>query len=175
MNGRFGRIVQWAVITATVSVVLSIIRDKLGFLGDIVAGFIGGAWEVLTFLTVPVILEEDLGPIPALKRSGHLFKQTWGENLVGNLGLGLLGVVLVLPAVGLGVLAVLSGQAALIIVGGGIAVVWILCASMVMAALSGIYRAALYRFAVDGRVPTAFDGIDFEHAFRSKRKDRTDA
>src|SRR5690606_6938929 len=106
----FGRIVQWAVITATVSVVLSIIRDKLGFLGDIVAGLVGGAWEVLTFLTVPVILDEDLGPISALKRSGQLFKQTWGENLVARLGLGLLGVVLMLPTFALGAIAIVSGQ-----------------------------------------------------------------
>ena len=40
---------------------------------------------------------EDLGPDHALKRSGTLFKQTWGENIVAQLGFGLLGFVALLP------------------------------------------------------------------------------
>jgi len=168
VNARFGRIVQWSLITATVSIILSVIRNRLGFLGAVISGLIGGAWEVLTFLTVPVILEEDAGPIKALRRSGTLFKQTWGENLVANIGLGVLGVLLVLPALVIGAVAIMSNSAPVMIPLLGIALVWLLCASMVLATLSGIYRAALYRFAVDGRVPAAFEGIDMAHAFKAK-------
>ena len=52
----------------------------------------------MTFLTVPIIVFEDVGPINALKRSGHLLKQTWGENLMAQIGLGLIGLLAFLPA-----------------------------------------------------------------------------
>jgi len=41
--------------------------------------------------------------------------------------------------------------------------------TIVVSALSGIYRTALYRYAVDGRAPTAFAGTDFASAFTTKR------
>lgn len=49
-------------------------------------------WNVLrsaTLLAIPVLVVEGIGPIEAVKRSGGLLKRTWGEHVVGNLGIGL--------------------------------------------------------------------------------------
>ena len=39
---------------------------------------------------------------------------------------------------------------------------------MVVSALSGIYRTALYHYAANGQVPGEFSGIDFDAAFRRR-------
>jgi hypothetical protein len=167
-NTRLHRILPWALVSATVSIIMEAIEERLGFLGQIIAGLIGAAWNVVTFLTVPIIVFEDAGPVTALKRSGHLLKQTWGENLMAQIGLGLIGLLAFLPGLVVGGLGVAAGGAigVLIIV---VAVLYLAVAASVVAALSGIYRTALYRYAVDGQVPAAFAATDMEHAFGARK------
>ena len=167
-NERLPRLLPWAVVTATVSIILSQL-ERQGWVGAIVANLLGMAWAVVTFLTVPIIMLEDLGPVAALKRSGTLFKQTWGENLVAQAGFGLFGFLLFLPAIAVAALGIATGSGVVAGVAIGIAVAWIAIVMVVLSALSGIYRTALYRYAVDGRAPTAFAGTDFASAFTTKR------
>ena len=49
----------------------------------IIAGLLGAAWSVLTFLTVPIIVFEDVGPVNALKRSGSLLILEGGDVVRG--------------------------------------------------------------------------------------------
>jgi len=156
------RILPWAIVTATVSVILRAIEERAGMLGRIVAGLAGVAWSLVTFLVVPVLVVEDIGVFDAVKRSGTMFKQTWGENVIARVGFGLVGFVLALPAIaviGLGFTA--GGAAAVVAIALGVA--WILMATLVMSALNGIFQTALYRFAA-GLSTGAFDG-DLNTAF----------
>ena len=54
-------------------------------------GLIGTAWAVATYLAVPSLAVEGVGPIEALKRSAGLIRKTWGEGFVGNIGIGWIG------------------------------------------------------------------------------------
>jgi hypothetical protein len=168
-NARLHRILPWAIVSATVSMIIQAIEERFGFLGRIIGALLGAGWAVLTFLTVPIIVFEDVGPIVALKRSGHLLKQTWGENLFAQIGLGLVGFVAALPAVVVGVLGAAAGTLVITVPLVAIAAAWLAIVAAVMAALSGIYRTALYRYAMDGQVPAPFAGLDIEHAFGPKR------
>ena len=68
---------------------------------------IGFAWSVATFLVVPVLVVEKVGPLDAIKRSASLLRKTWGEQLVGNFGIGLVfGLLVLLVVLLLGVGAV---------------------------------------------------------------------
>jgi hypothetical protein len=163
------RILPWALVSATVSIIIEAIEERFGFLGRIIAGLIGAAWNVVTFLTVPIIVFEDVGPVTALKRSGHLLKQTWGENLMAQIGLGLIGLIAFLPGIIVIALGVMAGDMLVTIPLIAVAAVYLAVAASIVSALSGIYRTALYRFAVDGQVPPAFASTDMEHAF-GKRK-----
>ena len=49
------------------------------------------AWTLAAFLTVPVLVAQDVGPVEAVKESAALLKRTWGEGLIGNGGIGLVG------------------------------------------------------------------------------------
>ncbi len=174
-SARAGRILPWAIVQATVSAVIQAIEERFGIVGTIVASLVGAAWSVVTFLTVPIIVFEDVGPVNALKRSGSLLKQTWGENIIGQGGLGLLMLLPMLLAFGIGALGVVSGTAVVAVPLIAVAVVILLVATVVVNALSGIYRTALYRYAVDGQVPSAFAGADLEHSFGPRKRNRSSA
>jgi len=168
-NARLTRILEWSAVVATVSIIIDATEERFGFVGDLVAGLVSAAWSVVTFLAIPIIVLEDLGPLRALKRSGVLLKQTWGENIAGNAGFGLLGLLAVfLPAALLVALGAASGTAIVAVPLIAVAVVYALLGATVMSALSGIFRTALYRYAVDGRVPEAFAGAGIEESFVPK-------
>jgi len=168
-NSRAGRLLPWAIISATVSWIIQSLEQRAGLVGRIIIGALGLAWSVLTFLTVPIIVFEDVGAVTALKRSGTLLKQTWGENLFAQLGFGLLALGPVLLALLVGVLAVISNILVVQIVGVAVAVLIVVVASVVIYALGGVYRTALYRYAVDGEVPAAFAGVGLETAFGPRK------
>jgi len=160
-------LLPWAVLSATVSVALRALEERFGILGRIVGSLIGLAWSLVTFLVLPVLVIEQLGPIQAVKRSAELFKRTWGENVMVNAGIGLVALVATLvgalPCV---LLIAIGGPIAII---GIIALVaWVIAVQIVAAALTGILQMALYRFAVDGTVP-GFDLDQLRGAFRPRR------
>ncbi len=96
---RIGVILQWAVLAATVGVILNTLQERLGFLGKIVVGLIGMVWSIATYFVVPVLAFENLPPIEAVKRSGAIIKERWGESLSANMGFGvffLLGYLVIL-------------------------------------------------------------------------------
>jgi hypothetical protein len=170
-NSRLHRLLPWAVVTATVTMVLQAIEERFGIVGTIVARLVGLAWNLVTFLVVPILVLEDLGVGDALKRSKDLFKKTWGENVIGQGGLGIVGFLAMIPGVLLVAIGASMGTAGLILF-GAVGVAWIIASAVIVSALSGIYRTALYHFAAYGQVPGEFSGIDFDNAFRRRGRSR---
>ncbi len=104
---RIGPILGYAAIAATVGVILSYLKNKENnFIVRWVASGLGVAWTLATFLVVPVLVAENVGPIDALKQSVTLLKRTWGENAIGNVGVGLAFGMLMFAAVLIGVVLV---------------------------------------------------------------------
>jgi hypothetical protein len=167
-NSRMHRLLPWAIVTATVTMILQAIEERFGIVGRIVAGLVGLAWNLVTFLVVPILVLEDLAVRPAITRSKDLFKKTWGENVIGQGGLGLVGMLAVIPGVLLVMIGVGIGTVGLVVF-GAIGVVWIVVAAVAVSALSGIYRTALYHFAAHGQVPGEFADIDFNDAFKPRQ------
>ena len=155
---RFARenmssILGYAAIAATVGVVLNVLsrRDDIG--SQIVGAIGGAAWSITTFLVVPVLVVERVGPVDALKRSATLLKRTWGEQLIGNAGIGLFTGLLIVVAVALGAgliaLAAATGSAVAIGIAVVLAVMVVGLVAAVSSALDTIYRAAVYRYATN--------------------------
>lgn len=165
-------ILGYAAIAATIGLILRMIEEKAGWIGKIVVGLIGLAFTVATFLVVPVLVTKNIGPIDAVKESAQLLKKTWGENIIGNSGLGLvfalLYVVLGVVAVGLFVLVAASKSVVLMAIIGTLAVVAFMLLSLVHASLQGIYAAALYRYCTDGNAGEDFSVDLMQDAFKIK-------
>ncbi len=167
---KAGAFVPWALLSATVSVALRLVEQRMGIVGRIIVSLVGIAWNLLTYLVVPVlVLEEGLTTGRAVKRSSALFKQTWGENVIGNASFGLFTFLVVLSALALFLLGVASQSAVLVVSLGVLAAVWLVVGVEALAAMSGIYRVALYRYALDGRAPAAYGAFDFDGAFRARK------
>lgn len=166
---RVGRILPWALVSATVSIVLRAIEERAGVVGRIVVGIAGVAWSLVTFLVIPVLVIEGVGVGDAVKRSGALFKQTWGENVAAQVGFGLIGFLAMLPAF-LVVAVTVAAGGAVVVIGVAVAVLWVLTVAMVLSALSGIFQTALYRYAAGvGSDAGAFGSTELQAAFAPKR------
>mgnify|MGYP006969383255 CR=1 FL=1 len=167
---RMGAILGYAVLSATVGMVLRMISERGGIFAKIAAAVAGMAWTLATYLAVPVLVTKDVGPIDAVKESAAIFKRTWGEQVAANFGLSwamffafvgwtgvvvaavyissMIGAVAVIPALVVGV----SGYVFLALLGS---------------ALGGIYTAALYRYAMTGDTGE-FQADILGNAFRTK-------
>src|SRR5436190_24108713 len=98
-SARLPVIAGWALVSATVGVVLRIIEDRSEKVGRFVAGLLGMAWTLVSFLVIPILVVENKGPLLALKESTKLLKKTWGEQLTGSFSFGLVFFLMSIPAV----------------------------------------------------------------------------
>ena len=167
---KVGTIFGYTLIAATVGLLLRMIGERMGLVGRIVSGLIGVAWTVASFLVVPVLVSRDIGPVDAVRESATLLKQTWGENLISNAGIGFVFGFAYL---------VLGGIAALLISASmnnppvlftliGIFVVCAMLLTLTQAALQGIFSVVLYRYAADGKNPDGFPPGALNEVFAPK-------
>jgi hypothetical protein len=172
-TARIGSILGYSAIAATVGVIIQLIRSKSNTAGDIGAGLLGAAWGVATFLVVPVLVAEDVGPTDALRRSGSLLKKTWGEQIGGNVSLGLISflAMLVVGLVGALLIWLAAALGSSIAIGGAITLLIIAIAviAVIFSALNAIYKAAVYEYAADGIAASAFGQDALSNAFVAKR------
>ena len=172
-TSRLGAIVGYALIAATVGMILRAIEERVGFIGKIIVSLLGIGWTIATYMVVPVLAARDVGPIDAVKESATLLKKTWGENVIGQAGLGLafgfilfglfvVGGVLVIGAAMTQNVYLIAVVLVAVIIAIGIAI-------LVQGALSGIYAAALYRYASGGQMTAGFDSNAMKLAFAPKK------
>jgi hypothetical protein len=154
---RKGTILQWALVAATVGMILRTIEERMGLIGRLVMRIIGFAWALACYFVVPVLAFEDLTPVQAVKRSSKLFKDTWGEKVVGGFSFSLVSMVLTLPGIGIFVAAIILGGVKGGLIGFAFFILYLMMLSVMMSAVQGIFNAALYRYACFKQVPPAFD------------------
>ena len=156
-------LVLWALITATVTIILLALRAAARRLPlvELLLRMVGGVWEFLTFFVVPVIVSENEGPISGIKRSASIVRETWGRQITAGFSFVIFyvaaAVAAVIPAALVGMvhagLGVLTG------------VVLMAVALTVVQTLEGIFKAALYDYAV-GAQPQGFDLPTLQMAYR---------
>lgn len=152
----------WALIAATVGLALQLLRaNQRNAFARIVIDMIGGVWEFLTFFVIPILVSENVGPIDAIKRSSGLVRKTWGRQITASFGFMIVyifaGIVGLVPALLIGAISGLAGMVLGIITVG--------LAICTVQALEGIFKAALYEFAM-GEKPAEFDLRTLQTAYR---------
>lgn len=164
--GRKRVVFSWALVSATIGTVLRLIEERLGVFGRL-AGLLGGlAWAVATFMVLPVLAFEDLGPIAALKQSSHLLRTAFGTIARGALRFGLLfgGWLLLAFAIILaGGVVALSNEVVPGIAIGVVGVIAFFVISMYLSAAGMYMRTILYRYAVGKPLPEL--GLDISRTF----------
>jgi hypothetical protein len=162
---HIGAIFAWAVVAATVGLILHMIEDRAGFLGQIAASIVGGVWSLVTLFVVPVLAFEDKGVFSAMKESVELFKKTWGESVVGTISITLIfaaiGIVGLLLLIG----TLFIGNTALFMVALALFIVLVAVLAILASAMQGIFTVALYTYAKTGSAPGIFGPGVVESAF----------
>jgi hypothetical protein len=170
-NSRFGAIVGYALIAATVGMILKALSRRRGMV-RFISSILGMAWNLATYLVVPVLAVEGLGPIAALKQSVSLLRKTWGEQIIGNFGLGLIfgiaSILVVLAVIPIIVLAANYQSLILFIIAIGMLFLLLTILGLINSSLYGIYTAAVYQYASTGRSSVFFEDQMVKNAFTPK-------
>lgn len=162
---HFGSILGWALVSATVGILLQLLKEKGGAVGKIAASLVGGAWGLVTFFVVPILVLEDKGVFESIRESAALIRKTWGETIIGSgsimlvfLIIGIIGFVATLATLLLDSLTIF-GIALILFIG------FVIVLAVVAAAMQGIFVTALYTYARTGTVPSAFRQDLIQNAF----------
>ena len=160
---RIKLVLSWALLSASVGVVLKAIERKHKILTNIVSGMFGLLWSLATFLVIPVLAYENLNVTDAIKRSAFLFNRTWGEQAGATFSFGVIGF-LVFCALGIFLGAVILPLNIpvffiLLIFSGSVI-------GCVMSAAETVFLAATYQYAA--RIPVkGFDQEGLKNIFSS--------
>ena len=149
-------ILGYALLAATVGVILQFIAERFKLIGRIVADIFGVVWSIATIFIAPVLVTTDLSSVEAVKESARIFKSTWGNTVKGSVSFFLISILgLVVCLIPLIVGATIGGAVA-IFAGIIIAVLAFIFFSIVISTCSSIYRTALFHYAITKQVPAGF-------------------
>ncbi len=154
---RLPQIAGWALVAATVGLILRALQKRSNRVGRIAVGLLGMAWSVVTFMVIPILVVERKGPIDALRESAAMLRKTWGERLVGNFSFGVIFFVLALMGLVPLIVGFMAPVMAIKVVMLAFAGFYLLLLILVQSTLAAIFQAALYLYARDGRAPAGFD------------------
>ncbi|MYD73366.1 MAG: hypothetical protein F4Y11_03680 [Chloroflexi bacterium] len=172
VRGMWLAILGWTIITGTVGLILqalqSMARDNaqgvMRIVAIIIVSLLQTAWAYITFFVIPVLVVERVGPISAIRRSGRLLRQSWGEQLTASFSFFLIYLLaLLIVAIPVVVLIFLWPLGAIIVgvILGGIALASV-------AAMEGIFKAALYEWVSEGKGSEWFDQQLLSNAYALK-------
>lgn len=171
-RNRIPMIAGWALVSALVSVLLSVLRDRGGVPGRIAASLGAAIWGLVTFLVIPVLALEGIGPIAAIKRSGTLVRQRWGQQVTGNFvigGISGIGTILGVVTAAVGVALIAGGATGGAVIGGILVLVGLavaIASAVFGGATKGVFGVALYHFVSEDRAVGPFTNHDLVSAAR---------
>lgn len=175
---RIRSIIIWSLFAGAIGILISTLERRFGWVGRIVLRIIGMVWSVASSFAIPVIIsEEDSNPIHILKNSADTIKKTWGELLVGYVGIRLGGLVILVLMVPLIVVFTFfttfihSTVSPLILISG--ITLWMLVifsVSYLTSVANDIFRCALYLYASKGIVTPAYSADVMNSAWKTKKK-----
>jgi hypothetical protein len=173
---RLKAILMWSLLAGVVGLVIKALEERLGLIGRIVVRLIGVAWSVASVFAVPIIVrdEDATNPVQTLKKSAEILRRTWGEALIGYVGVSFASGLIVLASL---MLLVLAGIVSFALNTGWIigiaAVLWlvgVIAFAYLTSVMSQVYKGALYLYASEGIVAAPYNADMFNSAWKFKKK-----
>ena len=169
VRGMWLAILGWTIITGTVGLILQALQSMarenshgvMRIVAIILVALLQTAWAYITFFVIPILVVERVGPFRAIRRSGSLLRQTWGEQLTASFSFFLIYLIAMLIVAIPVVVLIFIWPVGAIIVGvilGGIALASV-------AAMEGIFKAALYEWVSEGKGSEWFDQRTLSNAY----------
>lgn len=185
---RWRAVLLWSLFAGLVGYLIQTIQERLGFFGRMVTGLIGFVWSTACIFIIPTLVRdtETTNPFKLLQNSVGTLRRTWGETIVGFVGIGILSA-LAMATVVLGVILALAypmialSAPILPTTGEHPHHLWMLPTCIVVVAvmfgtvlsylggmINSIYRCSLYLYATEGVVPGSFDKELLDSAWKVK-------
>jgi hypothetical protein len=165
---RIKAIAAWSLFSGLVGLLIKSIEERVGLVGRIVVRLIGVAWSVASVFAIPVIVREgaSANPVQFLKSSARMLKKTWGESLIGYVGISAGTFLAFLPLLAVAPLAMLGWV--FFWIGLAVWLVFLFVFVYVLGVAGQVYKGALYIYASEGVVPGPFDEDQMNMAWRVK-------
>ncbi|MDD5687832.1 MAG: DUF6159 family protein [Elusimicrobia bacterium] len=168
-SSKVKQIFLWSLFAGLVGYLISLLEQKVGFVGKIIIKFIGIAWSVSSIFVAPaIIVSEEPNPIKLLKNSATIIKKTWGESLIGYLGVNFASLLIIFaPLIVIIVSMFLFVKLALFFM--GIYLLIIIIYAFLTNIISQIYKCALYLFAYENYIPVPYTQEMMYMGWRKKK------
>ena len=172
---RWKAILMWALFAGLIGLIIKAIERRFEIVGQIVARLIGLAWSIASVFVIPVIVrdEQTVNPIAMLRKSAGVLRQTWGESLIGYIGIGAVNLfVMIGSVIVLGGAAVVSSKLNNFWLLGITVAGWVMLMivwSYLMNVAGLVYKGALYLYAAEGVVSEPYDQQLLDSAWRFKK------
>ncbi len=164
---RIPIILGWSVLSATVGLLLKAIQENSGAVGGIISGIIGVVWSIVTFFVVPVLAYEEVGPFEALKKSGKIMKEKWGESIGASFSFGILSLVaILLIALPLGIILSFIHP----VIGITVGVLAVFLIQSIVSSAEMVFIASVYHQVVEDQPVDDFDSGLIDDLFVYKEK-----
>jgi len=150
----------WAVLSTVVGLVVRALEESDSIGGVLAGALLSVSWAVVTYFVVPVALFEGEDIRGVFGRSVGIVRDTWGESLGAEFGLGFVHGVLFLGVVAVAGVVFLATGSPLAAAAVGLPLVAV--AFVVGATLNGVAKVALYEYATTGEPPQYFENVDFD-------------
>jgi hypothetical protein len=155
----------WSLFAGVVGIIIKTLEDKLSFVGQWIMRFIGFSWSVASVFIIPVIIREKKtsNPVNLLKTSALMLHRTWGEAVIGYIGIGSAGFIIVLLAIipffiiSMVVINLMMLDLWAIFAALALALIGFLAFYFLWSVVGHIYQCALYVYASEGVIPGPYD------------------
>ena len=180
---RWRAILWWSLFAGLVGYIIQTIEQRVGILGRLIAGLIGFAWSVACIFIIPTLVRdtETTNPLKLLRHSAGTLKRTWGELVVGFIGVELISLVVLVIIIASSLLTLLGLPIILALyhvnvletmaVIMGLSLLGFIFATLISSIsnlVNSVYRCALFIYATEGVIPEPFDKELLDSAWKVK-------
>jgi hypothetical protein len=171
---RIGSILMWSLFAGVVGLVIRGLERRFGLVGRIILRLVGTVWSVACVFVVPVIVASgSANPVELLRNSASTLKKTWGESLIGYVGITFASWIIIFGSVvilggGFAVLVLIGHPMLMVFIGAA----WFVCVfalGYLLAVANHIFRCALYIYASEGTVTAPFTQDMISGAWKIKK------
>jgi hypothetical protein len=172
---KWKAVLMWALFAGLVGLIIRQLEERLSFVGRIITRFIGIAWSIAAVFVIPIIVceEQNANPVAMLKKSAGILKRTWGEALIGYVGLGMVSGLMMIASMaflfGALVVSIMLKNFWLLAVAGVLWLVAMFVLSYLTSLAGQIYKGALYLYAASGVVPEPYNQEMLDSAWKFKK------
>src|SRR5579859_4599637 len=172
---RYQAILMWTLFAGLIGLIIKAMEQKLDIVGKIIARMIGVAWSVASVFVIPIIVrdQQSVNPVNMLRKSAETLKRTWGEALIGYVGIAFGNLIVVFGSLillgGAVYASIQTNSYGLLAVAVGVWLLGLIAWSYLINVAGLVYKGALYLYAAEGVIPAPYSREMLDAAWKFKK------